>query len=343
MEKRRIEQWLRRTVASEMGHSLLFAAGCFALSAGVLALTTAMTLIAVWFVLDGAVQLGIGSRLEGRPWLAMVGALVVVVLLFRGNARSTRRHLDSTAIDEGREQQGAEVEPGRLPAWGSLLAYPGTGSLGPLDFVYTGPRLFMIGWSHLCRAWRLRRIDIAACAPVVAVMLSRRERCQLRELLRHEEVNQPLRQLAQLRELGGVIFFRNPPHGFSLRSSWRHALSLKWGESGQDVEQPITHPGTRRVGTLDEQVLGVPPNASPGEAERAYHRHIEAATDAVAIGADPDLQRIAADHARAVRSAYDEFMARHSKGKEGLAGGTVEQLWEQHRRKENGTGPRSKC
>jgi hypothetical protein len=337
MEKRPIEQWLRRTVMSETGHSILFAAGCFALSAGALALTVAIAFVAVWIGLQGVFQLGIGPRLEGRAWIGVMGALLLVLFLFRGNARSTRRHLDSASKDESSAQRDAELQPGRLPALGSLLAYPGAGSLGALDFLYTGPRLFMMGWSHLCRAWRLQRIEVTACASVVAVLLSRRERCQLRELLRHEDVNQPLRQLAQLRELGGVIFFRNPPQGFTLRSSWRYALTVELGEFRQELERPITSPGDRRGGTIDEQVLGVPPNASPGEAERAYHRHIEAATDAGAIGADPDLQRIAADHARAVRSAYDEFLARHAAGKEGLARGSVErsveQLWEQHRRK----------
>jgi hypothetical protein len=172
-------------------------------------------------------------------------------------------------------------------------------------------------------------------------LLSRRERCQLRELLRHEDVSQPLRQLAHLRELGGVIFFRNPPHGFSLRSSWRYALTVELGESRQDLERAIVPEGNKKAGTIDEQVLGVPPNASPGEAERAYHRHIEAATDTVAVGADPDLQRIAADHARAVRAAYDEFMARHAAGKEGLKRGSVEQLWEQHRGKQTGSQSKS--
>jgi hypothetical protein len=341
MEKRRIERWLRRKVASEMGHSILFAAGCFAVGAVVLVLTFAITYVAIWFILDAAAFLGLGASPQVRVWIGCGGALFLVALLFWSNGRATRRHSESTAEGQDSEPGAQGTDSRQFPVWGSLLAYPGVGTLGVLDGLCTGPRLAIIGLSHLRRAWRLRGIDVAACGSVVAALLPCRARAQLRDLLRHPDVGQPLRQLAQLRDLEGIIFYRNAPYGFSLRSSWRQALTAELVGSFDDWDQPVpaTMPG--RGASIAEQVLGVSPGASPTEVETAYRRQIQSATDVAVERADPDLQRIASEHARAVRAAYDEFMARHAKAKEGLKRVSVGQVWDQHRRKETGGGPRA--
>jgi hypothetical protein len=335
MEKERIERWLRRTMVSEVAHSVLFAAACFTLSAVVLGVTLAVACAAVWFLLHGAAQLGIGISPMLRPWIGLAVALLLLALLFRSNARATRRYSSSQA-DKIDGPRGDGIEPQQFPVWGTLLAYPGTGSLGAVDLLFTGPRLAMIGWSHLHRARRLRGIELDACAAVVLAMLPRRRRCQLLELLRHQDIGQPLRQLAQLRDLGGVIFFRNPPHGFALRGSWRQSLAAALAGSWEDAEPPVAASIGGKGASIAEQILGVMPDASPAEVERAYHCRIEEATDPAVVGADPDLHRIASDHARAVRSAYDEFMARHRVGKPDLNARSVERVWEQHRRQEPG-------
>lgn len=337
MEKRHIERWLFRKVASEMGHSVLFAAGCFALSAVVLLLTFAIAYVAVRIVLDGSALFGFGASPKVRVWIGCGGALLLVGLLFWSNGRATRRHSKSTAEDKDPGAQATESR--RFPVWGSLLAYPGVGTLGVMDGLCTGPRLAIIGWSHLRRAWRLREIDVAVCSSVVAVLLPRRTRCHLRDLLRSPDVAQPLRQLTQLRELEGIIFYRNAPYGFSLRGSWRQALTAARVGDSEDWEHPVPATTPARGASIAEQVLGVSPGATPTEVGIAYRRQMASVTDVSVEGADPDLERIASEHARAVRAAYDEFMARHAKGKEGWKRESVGQVWDQHRSKQTGAGP----
>jgi hypothetical protein len=329
MEVERIRMWLARTVWGEVAQGIVSALGLFGLSVAVLVVLLGLVWAGWMVLLDALVHHGLGWNVGTRSLAALLAGLSVVGLLFWGNWRAARRHAQAARKEVGSRTEGSEgVEVARRgETVEALVAYPGAGTAALLDVMYTGPRLWLIGWSHLSRAWRLRRLDVEGCARVLGVMAKRRSRCQLQHLLREPGIREPLRRLAELWDAGGVLFFQNPPHGFALRERWRHGLMVAGWEGTEEAEQPSVV-----AGRVSEQVLGVGPDATLDEVQRAYERQARELTVDRGGRMVPELDRAVVDQMRVIRGADEEFMRRHGAGGSKGAGlGSVERVWEGQR------------
>jgi hypothetical protein len=334
MANRPVIIWLKSTAASEAAHSVLFALGCFVLGGIWIGLTVVGAYALFW--VSFAIAPGAGSVpviLLSVP--AIVGAIALVALLFWGNARASRqasaaalRRPEGMVPEIDQEQGGAETR-------GSLLAYPGAAAGGPMNMLYTGPRLVATAWSHLRRAVRLSRLDHSACAQILEVMLRRTTRVQLNELFWRTELENPIEPLAQLRDLGGILILRRRPGGVILRQEWRAAL--------ESLTQPVEpyHPGPAAIDKPGPDtvgaaaVLGLPRTASFEEVESGYRRRLRVVVPRKVP--DPELRELAEEQLGAIRSAYEAFLAQHKPDPEETPSRSVEKVWESHR---HGSGGR---
>src|SRR6185295_18510273 len=92
------------------------------------------------------------------------------------------------------------------------------------ELVFVGPQ-FIHGSLELFRTGaQWAKMDVEACARVIALLLSRDRRVPLAEISGRLGMLDPMKIVAQLDLLDGVVFLRSPPAGLSLTSDLREEL-----------------------------------------------------------------------------------------------------------------------
>ena len=216
-----VEAWLTRKVNRESALSLLGSVGLFLASALVLLFTFWVVYCFLWFI---GFQF---HRWFSIPHAWRVGAaLLVLVLLFIGNARTDPEYLSEFSLTPGLAGDQAVVF--YLPAVGLVS------SLNPLspdqarnavkmitDLGFSGPRLAVAAWRAARKAKRLRQMDVPHAAEVLAVLLSARGKVSFSELFPQIGKHDPSRVFVPLHDIEGVVFLQSPPQGMSLTQDLR--------------------------------------------------------------------------------------------------------------------------
>lgn len=216
-----VEAWLTRKVARESALSLLGSAGLFLASALVLLISFWVVYCFLWFI-----------GFQFRHWISIphavrVGvALLVLVLLFIGNARTDQEYLSEYSLTPGTASD--EIVVFYLPTVGTVS------NLNPLapdytrnavkmivDISFSGPRLAAAALRAARKARRLRQMDVPHATEVLAVLLSARGKVSFSELLPQIGKHDPTRVFVPLHDIEGVVFLQSPPQGMSLTQELR--------------------------------------------------------------------------------------------------------------------------
>jgi len=332
MENSAFKKWLKRRVAREAAANVFLASLALAASVVVLGITFFFSYAVVWFGFNLGVasfsRLLFNSSVHISHPMILLVCWVFVVLLFIGNARTSREYLDT--LPKRNYVPSASMPGGVFGALGTLLAYPGASARMITDLLFTGPRLVVVAWGALKKALRLVRMDIEGCSRVLAVLGSSDSRVSCDELAELSAVPDADRVLSQLRDIDGVVFLSLEPPGLTLTSELREELPAVLGnQAGRGATA-----GNVAAGTICE-LLGVPSDASFEEIETAYERWIRQAPPDRNSRSAKESQNPVEDQVRAINAAYEAFLARR-KADAGLTedkAEKVEGLWQRYQRR----------
>jgi len=166
-----VEHWVRRKKATEVAGSL--GVGLVALLAGCLILfvTFWFTYAVLWIGMQGVSafsELVSSHCLRLSHETRLIGAGLFIVLLFIGNARTSREDLSAYPKDD--YPVTLSLGGDLLSSLGILLAHPEATSKMTSDLLYTGPRLVTGSWRLFRRAGRLRALDVEGCGAVLNLL-----------------------------------------------------------------------------------------------------------------------------------------------------------------------------
>ena len=174
------------------------------------------------------------------------------------------------------------------------------------EFFHMGPRLIFDGWQHIARARQFVRIDNAACAEVLAYLVTKTTPTSREELLRvfpnlaWDEI------VWQLRAIDGVILFRNVK-SVSLLAPLRRELR-QWLANVPEAEIPPEEPAAIPVEAPPElsahEILGVSENASTAEIKTAYHNRVKECHPDCFPHLDAQSRELAEEWTKAINAAY---------------------------------------
>jgi hypothetical protein len=333
MENSALKAWLKRKTARDAAANLFVASLALAAGTVVLTITFFFAYAIVWFGFNfgvsGFSQLLFNQRLHiSHPAILLVCA-VFLVLLFVGNARTSRDYLAS--LPKRNYVPSASMPGGAFGALGTLLAYPDASSRMIADLLFTGPRLMVAALSAFKKAGRLVRLDAEGCSRVLAVLLSRNSHFSCEEVSELAGVPDSAKVFRQMRDLDGVVFLQSEPAGLSLTSELREELGA--AVTGSSFSPGTMPENAAADGTICE-LLGVAQNASPEEMEAAYEKWIWRSRHTIPGRPRTEREEQTEQQIRAVNAAYQAFLARQRTEADSAQQKPVEVegLWRQTRR-----------
>ena len=216
-----VAAWLEQKLRSARAAHRLGAAGLLAVAAVVLLVTFALVYAALW--------LAFGWR-TGSDEVVLWVSLVVLVLLFIGNATADRRELETLSVSAGTfHDRPVHIDIPLLGGGSTVnpLAPDSARSFVKLiaSLLCTGPRLAAAAFGALSKVRRLGAVDVESCAGVLAFLAARDGRVPFAEVVpavpRGHDV---AAVLTQLQEIDGVMLLKSEPPGLSLESGLRTEL-----------------------------------------------------------------------------------------------------------------------
>jgi len=224
MDSNPIKIWLRKNQRKEMAVAVLL--GGLSLVGGM-----ALLFLTFWFVyviilfgtygVSAASELLVSKRVSlPHAWRLGLSA-VFIVLLFIGNARTSREYLSAYPRDNYRTSPA--VFGGSLALiW--LLAHSEASSKMISDLLFSGPRCVVASWNLGRKLMRLNNLDLETCSEVL-LTLSRRESSISREELAPELPDaQWLKVINELALFDGVLMLHKDPVRLSLSEDLRSEL-----------------------------------------------------------------------------------------------------------------------
>lgn len=301
-----VQRWLRRRARRDAAGNVAVVFLALAAGAVVLTVTFFFTYALVWFAFRFAVS-SVSEILLNRPVRPSHAMILwicsgILGLLFIGNARTSREDLGT------RPRQNYTASPsqlGFLGPLGVLLAYPGASSRLIADLLFTGPRCVVAAWRASQKAARLLRLDVESCACVLAVLAERDGHLSREELAEQSGARNAGRAFEQLRDIEGVVFLDLGLPGLSLTADLRQELRAL----GPGAHRPARSGDSFSQEPTLCELLGVAPDASPEEIEVAYDAWIrQTPADRGGRRSSGPEARLE-EQARAVRAAYEAFLA----------------------------------
>ena len=166
--------------------------------------------------------------------VALAVAVVVLVLLFVGNARRERGTYEPytvTTVPRAGERITFEMPGLGMGTYANPHAPDTlwTGARLVADVLFTGPRILSAVARMVCKARRLRTLDVDGAARVLAFLLSREHRASFAEIILAVEGINPVTLFPSLRDIDGVLFLTSEPPGLALsddlREEMRHGVT----------------------------------------------------------------------------------------------------------------------
>ena len=221
MNTDQVEMWLRRRVRSSAGRRVLLAVGAFAAGAVILLMTHWIVYGVIFFGFHWIIPLFHSIR-----WWA---SLVFVILLFVGNARTSREYLTEYSFTTGTASD--------TPV---SFYVPGLGvasNINPLapdtirshvkmitDVLYTGPRVVVWGIRSIQKAYHLAKLDVSACAAVMTLLFAAGQKVSFVDIAAKLPSLNISKVFTELGYIDGVMFLTAEPPGLTLESAMRKEL-----------------------------------------------------------------------------------------------------------------------
>ena len=225
MNAPKLEFWLIEKVHRSSLLAILGAVGLAIAGALAVYITFWAFYVALWSWVPKAAYFGLGRNQD----TAKTFAWVLVGLTFLGRLTFFRRHLDNYEFETGSVRRTISLTSAR--ATGHSLLALAAGPKTALSFLKLLASLLCIGPAILHQALdlvilavRLRRLDTASCAPIIAALYKADKKVSFDELFRKVPVADPSAVLAQLQHLDGVVFRTSDPPGLSLAGHLREEI-----------------------------------------------------------------------------------------------------------------------
>lgn len=214
-------QWLRKWARTQANINLFGGLGVLLGGIAVLAVTWGFIYMVSLFAL--------GPWLGYHHWLLWAVGLLIIPLLFWGNARTSRDYLSGYSVSVGTASD--KIVNFYLPGVGMVsninpLA-PNTIHTGVkmiTDILYVGPRVVASGFRMFGRSTRLQHLDLPGCAAVLYVLFMARRKLSFQEIVDAVEGLEPTRVFPQMRDIEGVLFLSADPAGLTLSAELRQTL-----------------------------------------------------------------------------------------------------------------------
>lgn len=221
MDSQRIIHWLRGHAKSQAALNLLGGAGMLLVGFGILAATWAFMYMVSLFVL--------GRWLGYGHWVHWAAGLIVIPILFWGNATTSREYLSEYSVTVGTafDQPVTFFLPGVGIVSNVNPLAPDTMHTGVkmiTDCLYFGPRIVVMSLEMLRKSFRLARLDVEGCGAVIATLLATGRKMSFQEIVERIDGVNPVRIFPQLRDIRGVVFLSSEPAGLKLSQELRETL-----------------------------------------------------------------------------------------------------------------------
>ena len=220
------ETFLRRRVRN--------AAILNALGSVVALVAGSVAVVLTFWAVYGAIYFGFQWLVPHSHQTRLLVAAAFVVLLFIGNARTSREYLTTYEVDtiDGREPYTFQVpELGVL----SNLNFFSPNTINSLtkvlaQLMFIGPQWITAAFRLASQAAFLRRLPLAACAQLVEKLRQHAGRVPFTTLLPSGHDETSAGTLRDLLTLDAIQLLDGPPAGAMLTSTFRHGLNRAMSE-----------------------------------------------------------------------------------------------------------------
>jgi hypothetical protein len=215
--------WLEKKARSQARLSILAAVLLFLLGLVVLSLTLGIIYLVIGCAFDWGIPHSSSTRL--------IASLIVLGLLFVGNATTDRAYLESLSFSTGTSEEkpvSIYVPTVGMASTINPLAPDSAHSIVKVitTLLYTGPRLVTGALRMYGRARRFGRMDLAGEAAVLELLYRKDKRAPFEEIAAAAPPGHYVGAIVQqLRELDAVLFLKSPPPGLALTSDFRQEMS----------------------------------------------------------------------------------------------------------------------
>jgi len=190
----------------------------------------AALLAATWGLCYVVSFFALGGWIGHQHWFHSVLGLIVIPILFIGNAKTSREYMSEYSVTTG--TASGEVVNFHLPGVGLVsninpLA-PETMHAGVkmlTDCLFVGPRVVTAAVRLFRKGLRLRSIDVEGCSAVITVLQAVGRKMAFQEIVNTVEGLNPVVVFPQLQEIDGVLFLKAEPAGLSLSSELKAELT----------------------------------------------------------------------------------------------------------------------
>jgi hypothetical protein len=222
-----IEKWLKKKLRIEVAQNLLLALVSGMGGLAVLTITFLFTYAIVWFCVNfgasGLSQLVSNKPLHITHQQILIVCSIFLVLLFIGNARTSREDLSNYTLDHP-AAPALFLSTGVTGSLLGLLANPDASGKMVADILYTGPRLIAGSVKAFQRSTHLMAIDTLGCACALDLLQKNSHHVPCTELAEQLAGHDVVRIFTQLRGMDGVLFLDTTPPAITLTDGLREDL-----------------------------------------------------------------------------------------------------------------------
>jgi hypothetical protein len=211
-----IEQWIKHKIKNKILVSGLL--GIFAFVGGIVIL-----LFTFWMIYL-VVMIGTAWLFPMSHTVLCVVALILIGLLFWGNARTSREYLTDYSFTTGTVSN--EIVTFYIPGLGvgsniNPLAPDSmhSGIKGIVDILYTGPRVLTFSVKNLLSIYSLVKLDVSGCTKVIDLLFKAQQKLPFTQIASELPGLNFCKVFTDLKYLDGVIFLSTPPPGLSLNDT----------------------------------------------------------------------------------------------------------------------------
>ncbi len=294
--------WLRKRTYSQGAWHLVLAA--IFLTLGMIVMFGYFAYLSLFLVPLGCSPASIKQLFDGtwttaEPWIASVVTLIILGLLFYGNARLVPQFIGRLP----REQE-AKTE---------FVA----------SLVFAGPWLINAAILSMRRAVRLWSLNIPAIARIVEILMRRGHRVSFIQLARLVPEYNAVKIFPQLRDIEGIVFLTSHPAGVSLTDEFRQEL-WAWlpGVEGYEEEPPprasqwqeqpepeaAWHVPPKPAFHAEYELLGVAPGVSEAELKTAYRKRLKECHPDRFATYGREIQQLAEERTKTLIAAYETLL-----------------------------------
>ena len=234
MDYEHVIAWLTRKLRSDALLSAVVGIVAFVGGVVILALT--------WGLIYAVCFYSLCSVLGLNHWSYTLVPTIMIPLLFWGNATTSQEYLSEHSVTTGTASDKVVVF--YLPRIGMVsnvnpLAPDTVRTMVKMitDCLYFGPRVMTSAFRMLGKAIRFLRMDVSACAAVIAVLAEAGHRMSFQDIADSIDGLNPVSTFPQLHEIEGILFLSNAPAGLALETSLKDELKRLSQEASGHVRQ----------------------------------------------------------------------------------------------------------